>query len=141
MVVQNVDPQFSAFAAESRTASCNQNISELKVVLFMQLGSQLVVCCCSVAKHGGFGDLEASNWRYLKGVTNLFHPFKILSFVFFVSQDVVPREASAASFAQAADHSKPGPKSDLEGMSSECHDIMMSWFIIRFIIVYRPRKG
>ena len=60
---------------------------------------------------------------------------------FFVSQDVVPREASAASFVQAADHSKPGPKSGLEGMSSECHDIMMSWFIIRFIIVYRPRKG
>lgn len=84
MAVQNVDPQFSAFAAESRTASCNQNISELKVVLFMQLGSQLVVCCCSVAKHGGFGDLEARNWRYLKGVTNLFHPFKILSFVFFL---------------------------------------------------------
>ena len=82
MAVQNVDPQFSAFAAEEQNCKLQPKHFGTESSAVMQLGSQLVVCCCSVAKHGGFGDLEARNWRYLKGVTNLFHPFKILSFVF-----------------------------------------------------------
>lgn len=65
-----------------------------------------------------------------QGCHKPFSPFQNPFVCFFVSQDVVPREASAASFAQAAaDHSKPGPKSDLEGMSSECHDVMVYYTV------------